>query len=801
MEQINLNTIPGIEMYPIIHVSQGDVGRQFKINLYNDEGEVVLDGTESLSITGYKADGNVFIYNLPSVTGSELTISTEEQMTAAKGECICEISVVKDATKIGTANFIMQVEANPSAQGPISTSALDVIDALLQSAQEDIETASSAASTATTAATDAANSATSAASSASNAASSASNASNYANVASQSATNAASSASSASTSATNAASSASDAASSATSAASAVSSVSADASSARTSAANAETYASNAATSASNASDSATAAAASASSASDSASSASTSATNAASSATAASTSETNAANNATSAASSASDAYDSANNALSSASSASTSATNAASSASSASTSATNAASSASDASDSATNASTSATNAANNATSAASSASDAASSASDAASSASSASIDASSARTSAANAETYASNAATSASNASDSAAAAAASASSANTSATNAAASETKIANMTVSAQSVSYNEEAEVVKTVVGDVYNLDFKIPKGQPMSGHEVEANPSGEATSNLTKLGIDGTIYNLAGGSEVIANPSGASTGGNLTKLGINGVNYDLAGGSEVIVNPPGEFANTYINTLKINEQTYGIINTPPEMIKTFEINPSKLLDYNNNVIADFSGKAQTYSITSNISGEMTIVFETCSWSRDSDGDYITSFFPKSFYATYVQVNRGYGYEMQVTTQPPTITRVTNPVNLGAVKCSIPCILRNDSLYVKIYNYVTPILKNGAKVSLNNLSIKYCVDNYEDGVIRKDSDFKLYITSKISVSVGDVITVDYSQSFGGPKYIIEDTNNTTVYTTYNIGNRPIITDYPTFN
>lgn len=385
MEQINLNTIPGIEMYPIIHVSQGDIGRQFKINLYNDEGEVVLNGTESLSITGYKADGNVFIYNLPSVTGSELTISTEEQMTAAKGECICEISVVKGTTKIGTANFIMQVEANPSTQGPVSASALDAIDALLQLAHEDIETASSAASTATTAATNAANSASSAASSASNAASSANNASSYANTASQHAT---------------------------------------------------------------------------------------------------------------------------------------------------------------------------------------------DAASSASDAASSASSAS------------------------------------------TSATNAATSETKIANMTVSAQSVPYTEEAEVVKTVVGDVYNLDFKIPKGQPMSGHEVIANPSGAATGgNLTKLGIDGVNYEVSGGSgstvtvtqiqssgtkiaeidvdgnttdlyapegggsEVIANPSGASTGGDLTKIGINGVNYDLAGGSEVIANPSEASTGGDLTKLGIDGVVYNL------------------------------------------------------------------------------------------------------------------------------------------------------------------------------------------------------------------------------
>lgn len=59
-----------------------------------------------------------------------------------------------------------------------------------------------------------------------------------------------------------------------------------------------------------------------------------------------------------------------------------------------------------------------------------------------------------------------------------------------------------------------------------------------------------EVEANPSGTATTELTKLGIDGAIYDIPVGSEVEANPSGTATT-TLNKIEIDGVIYDLPSG----------------------------------------------------------------------------------------------------------------------------------------------------------------------------------------------------------------------------------------------------------
>lgn len=437
MEAINLDLLPGA-MPPIVHVSQGDVGRQFKIAIYDDTGAAYSLTGKTLSIVGHKGDGNVFQYAIPSsaISGNEVTITTEEQMTPAAGKALCEIRIEQNGTKLGTANFVMDVEQGPADMGSLSISALYLIDALFEQAETDIEAASAAAATATQKASEASSSATAAAGSANSAATEAGNAASSATAAANSATAAYNSANDADTAKSGCIIARNDCWSAEERANNYATAATNSATAAANSATAASGYADAADTSADNAADYATAA-------SSSANAAATSATNASASETAAGTSETNAAASATAAAGSAS-------NAATSESNASTSETNAA---------------------NSATAASGSATNAANSATAAANSASAAAT---------------------------------------------------------------SESKIANMTVSSQSVAYTQPAEVTKTEVGGVYNLNFKIPRGKPTSGHDVEANPSGVATGDLTKLGIDGTIYNVSG----LPDYSQASDGDVLTK-----------------------------------------------------------------------------------------------------------------------------------------------------------------------------------------------------------------------------------------------------------------------
>lgn len=151
MERQNLDILPG-GVLPVIHCSQGDIGREFQINLFSDNAPYVLDGTEELTIDGHKEDNNIFTYSIPATTGSTITISTQEQMTACAGNTICEIRIYKDDIRIGTCNFILQVEEGVSNGTPSESTlqAIDEIRAVVEQAVEDAQTAQHNAETAET---------------------------------------------------------------------------------------------------------------------------------------------------------------------------------------------------------------------------------------------------------------------------------------------------------------------------------------------------------------------------------------------------------------------------------------------------------------------------------------------------------------------------------------------------------------------------------------------------------------------------------------------------------------------------
>ena len=151
MERQNLDILPG-GVLPVIHCSQGDIGREFQINLFSDNAPYVLDGTEELTIDGHKEDNNIFSYSIPATTGSTITISTQEQMTACAGNTICEIRIFKNDIRIGTCNFILQVEEGVSNGTPSESTlqAIDEIRAVVEQAVEDAQTAQHNAETAET---------------------------------------------------------------------------------------------------------------------------------------------------------------------------------------------------------------------------------------------------------------------------------------------------------------------------------------------------------------------------------------------------------------------------------------------------------------------------------------------------------------------------------------------------------------------------------------------------------------------------------------------------------------------------
>lgn len=111
MQNINVNIVP--DSYPqTIRYSQGDVGREFKINVV---GFTIPTGA-TVKIQATKPSGFGFSV-AGTVSGSSVSFTTTAVMTDEAGRFPAELEITKDSVVIGTANFIMWGEANPHPEG------------------------------------------------------------------------------------------------------------------------------------------------------------------------------------------------------------------------------------------------------------------------------------------------------------------------------------------------------------------------------------------------------------------------------------------------------------------------------------------------------------------------------------------------------------------------------------------------------------------------------------------------------------------------------------------------------------
>lgn len=127
MESFNLNIIPGKDR-PVCHASQYDIGRTIHVNLFEGFNVFTLDGTEVISISVRKPDGNVVTESVTNTSDSYVEFVTTEQMTACHGSNLCELKLEKGADVIGTMNFILEVEQDPLEGGVQSASEIDNLE-------------------------------------------------------------------------------------------------------------------------------------------------------------------------------------------------------------------------------------------------------------------------------------------------------------------------------------------------------------------------------------------------------------------------------------------------------------------------------------------------------------------------------------------------------------------------------------------------------------------------------------------------------------------------------------------------
>lgn len=105
-----LDLTPGASR-PVVYASAGDIGRPFNAELYWNGSAWTATGTTA-KIRGKKPDATVFEYDA-TVSGSNVTFSTTEQMTIIPGPVECEIVFSEGSNVVATANFVMIVEGSP----------------------------------------------------------------------------------------------------------------------------------------------------------------------------------------------------------------------------------------------------------------------------------------------------------------------------------------------------------------------------------------------------------------------------------------------------------------------------------------------------------------------------------------------------------------------------------------------------------------------------------------------------------------------------------------------------------------
>ena len=126
MQNINLDIVPG-DFLQVLRFSQGDIGREFKINLVNYD----IPAGATVKLQGTKPSGFGFtITNTGSITNNAITLASTSEMTSEAGKFQAEVHIEKDGVKLGTANLYISVEKDPHPNGTTDGNAEEIIPEL-----------------------------------------------------------------------------------------------------------------------------------------------------------------------------------------------------------------------------------------------------------------------------------------------------------------------------------------------------------------------------------------------------------------------------------------------------------------------------------------------------------------------------------------------------------------------------------------------------------------------------------------------------------------------------------------------
>lgn len=131
MEIINLNLIPGLNN-PVCHVSQFDVGRTIRLNLFEGGASYTLSGSEVLYLIVRKPDNKTLERLVVNTSSNYVTFNTTEQMCPLPGKNICELKITNSGNAIKSVNFLMIVEEDPLYNGVEEQSEIKNLDSQIE---------------------------------------------------------------------------------------------------------------------------------------------------------------------------------------------------------------------------------------------------------------------------------------------------------------------------------------------------------------------------------------------------------------------------------------------------------------------------------------------------------------------------------------------------------------------------------------------------------------------------------------------------------------------------------------------
>lgn len=131
-----------LDMHPggvplVIHLSQYDKDFSLVFNLYSSVGTFTVESSTTATIRGTKASGTGYSVDATlDVSNQKVTVTGDQQMTAAAGKNIFELTLTKSGKELNTANFIIEVE-RAALDGDTITDAsvLRELEAITESAE------------------------------------------------------------------------------------------------------------------------------------------------------------------------------------------------------------------------------------------------------------------------------------------------------------------------------------------------------------------------------------------------------------------------------------------------------------------------------------------------------------------------------------------------------------------------------------------------------------------------------------------------------------------------------------------